>query len=206
MRFMPFHPPTDHYDERLKDLDEKISALVAERHAISDGNPGFPRPAYLNDWADKYGTPLSLLQTLFMMLHRPPDFRERVQPDQFLRFAPVMAAQQHNDILVTVPYIRQHNNSSLVTVELEGVGLYGTSFQHLDVKLSINGYDTMSHNGQSHDGYASHTFIVTPPIPDDEIPHLNMTVEFESRPFPHVEEAPRPIPPTTVRLSPLDRH
>ncbi|PSR19978.1 MAG: hypothetical protein C7B45_17225 [Sulfobacillus acidophilus] len=202
---MPFRPPTEHYDERLKDIDEKISALISERYAISEGNPGIPRSENLKDWADKYDTPLIVLQHLFAFLHRRPDSRERVQPDQFLRFVPVMATAQHNDILVMVPYIRQHNNCSLVAVELEGTNLNGGAFHHLDIKLSIDGYDAMPDSGQSNDRHANQNFIVTPPIPDDEIPRLNMTVEYESRPFRHMEEETRlPIPPTTVRFSPSD--
>lgn len=205
MRMMAFRPPTEHYDERLKDIDEKISALVSERYAISEGNPGFPRPESLNDWADKYDTPLRLLQHLFAFLHRRPDFRERVQPGQFLRFVPVMAAQQQDDILVMVPYIRQHNNCSVMAVELEGTDLDGGGFHHLDIELSIDGYEAMSDNGQSNDRHAHQNFIVTPPIPDDEIPRLNMTVEYESRSFRHREEETRhPIPPTTVRFSPSE--
>lgn len=202
MRMMPFYPPTEDYDERLKVLDEKISALLAERHTISAGNPGFPRPEYLNDWAEKYHLPLRLLQTVFAMLHRPPDFRERVQPDQFLRFVPLMEVQQKNDILVMIPYMRQHNNSSVVTVVLEGSGLSEDFGYHLDINLSVDGYDTMAADGQSRQGYASHNFIVTPPIPDEEIPHLNMMVHFETRQLPRpVKEPPRPIPSTTVRFN-----
>ncbi len=31
MRMMPFRPPTEHYDERLKDMDEKIAELVRDK-------------------------------------------------------------------------------------------------------------------------------------------------------------------------------
>ena len=202
MQMMPFHPPTEHYDERLKDIDEKISALVSERWAISDGSPGFPRSEYLTDWADKYNTPLRLLQHLFAFLHRRPDFRERIKPDQFMHLVPVMAAQQHNDILVMVPYIRQYNNCSVVAVELEGDDLDGGAFHGLNITLSIGGYDAISDNGQSDDRHATQNFLVTPPIPDDEIPRLKMTVEYESHPFQHREVTRHPISPTTVHLIP----
>ncbi len=205
MRMMPFRPPTEYYDERLKDMDEKISALVSERYAISEGNPGIPRPAYLKDWADKYDTPLIVLQRVFAFLHQRPDSRERIQPDQFLRFVPVMAAAQHNDILVMVPYIRQHNNCSLVAVELEGINLSGGALYHLDIELTIDGYDALPGGGQSSNRHASMNFIVTPPIPDHEIPRLNITVKYESRSMAHMEEAiGHPIPPTTVHVTPLD--
>lgn len=201
MQMMPFRPPTEYYDERLKELDEKITELVSERYEISEGNPGFPRREYLNDWADRYGIPLRLLQHLFAFLHRRPDFRERAEPDRFLRFVPVMAAQQVNDILVMVPYIRQFTNCSVVAVELEGTDLDAGPFHHLQIKLFIDGYEPMPGNGQTNNRHASHNFIVTPPIPDDEIPRLSMTVEYESNPF-HREEPAPPISPTTVRLRP----
>ncbi len=204
MRMMPFRPPTEHYDERLKDMDEKIAELVAARYTLSEGNPGFPRAEYLNDWADKYDTPLRLLQQLFAFLHHRPDFRDRVEPDQFLRFVPLMATQQREDILIMIPYVRQHNNCSVVVVELEGPNVDGGGFHHLEINLSIDGYDTMPAEGGSSGHHANRTFIVTPPIPDDQISRLNMTVEYESRPFRHMEEARRPVPPTTVRFSPSD--
>ncbi len=201
MRIMPFRPPTEHYDERLRDIDEKISALVSERYAISEDNPGFPRTEYLNDWAQRYGMSVRLLQHLFAFLHRRPEFREPVNPDQFLRFVPVMAAKQQDGILVMIPYIRQYNNCSVVVVELEGAGLDGGIFHHLEVNLSLDGYEPTAHTGQSDASHASRNFIVTPPIPDDKIPHLNITVQFESRPIEHQDTVRHPIPPTTVRLS-----
>lgn len=204
MRIRSFHPPTERYDERVKDLDEKMSALVSERHAVSQGNPGFPHSDYLNDWAKKYGTPVQLLQQLFFLLYNRPDFRERVEPEQFLRFVPIMAADQHDEILVMVPYMRQYSNCSVVSVELEGADLDGGAFHHLEIKLTIEGYESMRGNGQSSGTHASHNFIVTPPIPDDEVPRLKMNVEYESRPFQHQDQARHPIPPTTVRLSAAD--
>ena len=41
MQRMSFERPTDHYDERLSSIDEKICALLKERKELSNGNPGF---------------------------------------------------------------------------------------------------------------------------------------------------------------------
>ena len=40
MQRMPFERPTDHYDERLSSIDEKICSLLKERKDLSNGNPG----------------------------------------------------------------------------------------------------------------------------------------------------------------------
>ncbi len=203
MRMMPFRPPTEYYDERLEDIDAHIAELVAERHTLSEGNPGFPRAEYLNDWAVRYDTPLRLLQHLFAFLHHRPDVRERVEPEEFLRFVPLMSSQQHEGILVMVPHIRQYNNCSVVLVELEGPGVGGGRFHHVEIRLTIEGYDSVPAEGSGTQHHADRSFIVTPPIPDDEVPRLNMTIEYQSRSLgPMEEDIPHSIPPTTVRFAP----
>ncbi len=105
---MRMEPPTDYYDEQLKTVDENIAASIATRQRLSNGKPGFPKPAYLEQWARQYEIPVSILHRIFFILFNWPVLRERVQPDRFERFIPIMAAEPRGNLLVLVPYARQY--------------------------------------------------------------------------------------------------
>ncbi len=109
-----------------------------------------------------------------------------------------MAVEQQEDLLVMVPYLRQYNNCSVVSVQLESprVG-YGGS---VTIDLDIVGFQCQHSGGYGSEGYLAHDFTVTPIIADDQIATLDMTVRVESGPIrPRVPES-EPIPPTTIRL------
>lgn len=54
MKRMQFIRPTEHYDQRITDIDEQICALIKQRKERSDNNPGFPSFEYISDWAAKF--------------------------------------------------------------------------------------------------------------------------------------------------------
>lgn len=197
-----FHAPTDHYDERVKSIDEEIAASIAKRQAVAEGHPGFPRAEYLEAWANQHALPVSILQQTFRVLQRWPVSRERVIPERYLRFIPLMRTKNLGDIRVFIPYVRQYSNCGLILVEVEGaIGGRGG----LDIRLIIEGYDCQFHGGRGDRFAADHVFLVTPPIPDAIIQTLTMTVEFESHPLHRNDPAESvTIPPTTVTLEPQD--
>jgi hypothetical protein len=100
----PLNSPTEYYDEQVKGVDETIAASIATRHHLSNGRPGFPKIAYLEQWAQQYGIPISLLHQAFSALYHWGVLRDMVKPDRFERFVPVMAAQHQETLVVTVPY------------------------------------------------------------------------------------------------------
>ncbi len=200
---MRIEPPTDYYDEQLQTVDENIVASIATRQRLSNGKPGFPKAAYLERWARQYEIPVSILHQTFSALFRWHVVRERLQPDQFKRFVAIMAAEPHGNLLVLVPYLRQYNNCSVVSVQLESPQLADGPV-HVD--LEIAGYECLRHGGGGSQSYWHQEFVVTPVIPDDEATALSMIVHIESgnRMWGHRvgEPAPEPIPPTTIRFHP----
>ncbi|MNO43781.1 hypothetical protein D3C76_340100 [compost metagenome] len=42
MKRMPFIRPTEHCDQQIMEIDERICALIKQRKECSDNNPGFP--------------------------------------------------------------------------------------------------------------------------------------------------------------------
>ena len=132
---MRMEPPTDYYDEQLKTVDENIAASIATRQRLSNGKPGFPKAAYLEQWARQYEIPVSILHRIFFILFNWPVLRERVQPDRFERFVPIMAAEPRGNLLVLVPYVRQYNNCSIVSVQLESPQL-ADGPMHIDLDMA----------------------------------------------------------------------
>lgn len=195
-----FEPPTEYYDERIKSVDENIVASIATRQHLSQGQPGFPKDAYMEQWAQQYAVPIPLLQRTFALLFGWRDIvRERVEPDQFERFVPIMTAENQQDLWVTVPYLRQYNNCSIVEVLLASPHLSGP----VTVDLDIAGYECQRHGGGGSRGYWRQEFVVTPLVPDDQAATLGMTIRVASdgriRRRPSDEPEPQPIPPTIFR-------
>lgn len=199
-----FEPPTQYYDEQLISVDEQIASLIARREQLSHGYPGFPYPSHLEEWAGKFQVALPALQHAFAALHHwhksPP---RRVRPDEFLRLVPIMRSKSQGDLQIIVPYVRQYTNCSVVYMELEGMVIRGPSL--FDMNLTIEGYDCVPYSGRGDKHYFESTFIVTPIIPDRDIPQLPMTLAFKSLPMlRHKEEerVPTVIPYTTVTFDP----
>jgi hypothetical protein len=194
-----FEPPTAYYDERIKRVDENIAASIATRQHLSNGQPGFPKVAYLEQWARQYAVPIPILQQTFTLLFGWREtVRERVEPDQFERFVPIMTAEQQQDLLVTVPYLRQYNNCSVVEVLLASPQLSGP----VQIDVEIAGYECQRHGGGGSRGYWRQEFVVTPVVPDDQAATLGITIHVESdgrMRRPSDEPAPQTIPQTTFR-------
>lgn len=196
---MRLQPPTEYYDEQLRTVDETIVRAIADRQRLSNGRPGFPRIAYLKQWAEQYEIPVSILHQAFSVLFHWHIMHERVKPERFERFVSVMAATQQGNLLVWVPHLRQYNNCSIVSVQLEGPQL-GSGPTRVD--LAIKGSECLRNGGGGSLGYWHQDFIVTPRIPDDQAGSLDMTINIRSEggmPRPRTEE-PEPLPPTTIRL------
>ncbi len=190
-------PPTEYYDEQLKSIDESIVSSIAARQRQSHGKPGFPKVAYLEKWSEQYGVPVPILHQTFNTLFHWPELRERVEPDRYERFVPVMLAQQQENLLVTVPYLRQYNNCSVLAVHLESTHLIVGPVR---ITLDITGYECTSSGGGGSRGYWHQEYVVTPVIPDDQAATLDMTIHIEPRPRPGSPEA-QPIPQTTIRFN-----
>lgn len=83
-----------------------------------------------------------------------------IRPDRYERKVPVMAAEQHEDFRVVVPYLRQFNNCSLVLVQVESARL--GPHQLIQIGLDVEGYACQCLGGFGAVGYRIAEFVVTP--------------------------------------------
>lgn len=101
------------------------------------------------------------------------------QPDQFLRYVPVMAMEQRDEVLLTVPYLCQYHNCSVVVVLAEhpsgGLLDAGLSIETHSDRLVIQSPQGHTVGGGGTDIDHRYRFAVTPPIPDEQVPSLPMT-------------------------------
>lgn len=192
--------PTDYYDEQLKSMDAGLVSSIATRQRLSKGQPGFPKIEYLEQWAQQYDIPEAVLYQVFAVLFYWDTFRNHIQPDRFERFVSVMALELQDDLLVIVPAIRQYNNCSVVSVQLQSPRLKGVT---VEMTVDIAGYQCYASGGGGSAGHWYQDIVVTPIIPDVEAKFLDITVHIETLPAvprPGPESASKPIAPTSIRL------
>lgn len=195
---MQWRPLTEYYDEQLKNVDEALVSSIGSRQRLSKGRPGFPKIEYLEQWSQHYDVPESVLYQTFSVLFHWDTLHKRTRPERFERFVPVMAAEQQDDLLVMVPAIRQYNNCSVVSIQLESPRLDDGS-AHLTA--DIVGYECYASSGGGSSGYWHQDIVVTPIIPDTEAPDLDITVHVETLPHRRrPESVSKPIAPTSIRL------
>lgn len=116
------------------------------------------------------------------------------QPGQFLRYVPVMAMEQRDELLLTVPYLCQYNNCSVVVVLAEhpsgGLLSAGLTIETHSDSLIIRNPQGRTVGGGGTDIDHRYRFAVTPRIPDAQVPSLPMTF--------HVVPGPPAIPERPV--------
>jgi len=166
----PFHPPTDYYCKELAPLDEQICALLAKRKELSDNNPGFPSLELISAWSKKLGLDEDWLRRIFSAYMRSEDFfKAPIEPTAFLKFVPILKSVEIGSMLYAVTYMKQFSNASVVYVETEAntsepfVRLGNANFE-----LFISSEYHCRQNGGCGSGKGmQHSFVVTPPLPED---------------------------------------
>ncbi|MBT2289242.1 chorismate mutase [Paenibacillus albidus] len=190
MNRMPFQRPTEHYDERIMDIDEKICALIKQRKDISDNIPGFPPLETIAMWAQKYDLYEEFLKSLFGTLMSEEHFRPMVEPDQFRTYLPVLKSMEQDGLFYSLTSIRQYNNASMVTLHIDWDMKQDeepSSRRHRQFELYIGEpYDCRMVNGGSGSGHASYNYVVSPPLPD-ELSGLVLVFKEGCSPFPPKE-------------------
>lgn len=186
MQRITFERPTDHYDERLYSIDEKICALLKERKELSNGNPGFPHDDAIYNWAKQYGLYPDYINSLFSSMMDEEEFKPRVEPTKFLKHIPVFKTYEHKDIMYTVTFIRQYSNASVVYLYSDWDStneVFNEDKPHNFFQLSINDtYDCWSEGGGGTDGHMSHHFVVSPALPDN-LSGISLRYKDRSMPF-----------------------
>ncbi|WP_128854275.1 chorismate mutase [Bacillus sp. CDB3] len=186
MHHMSFERPTDHYDEHLSSIDEKICSLLKERKELSNGNPGFPPDEAIYNWAKQYGFYPDYLNSLFSSMMDEEEFKPRVEPAKFQKHIPVFKTYEHKGIMYTVTFIRQYSNASIVYLYSDWDStneVFNEDKPHSFFQLSIDDtYDCWSEGGGGGtDGHMSHHFVVSPALPDNP---YGISLQFKYRNMP----------------------
>lgn len=98
------------------------------------------------------------------------------QPDRFERYVPVMAMEQRDQLLLTVPYLCQYNNCNVVVTLLEHPS---ASLLYSDCSLTMGDREVSKVAGGGGPHEHRFRFIVTPPIPDEQATRLPMTFHVD---------------------------
>ncbi|MBW3494486.1 hypothetical protein [Bacillus sp. FDAARGOS_1420] len=186
MQRMPFERPTDHYDEHLSSIDEKICSLLKERKELSNGNPGFPPDEAISNWAKQNGLYPDYLNSLFSSMMDEDEFKPRVEPTKFKKHIPVLKTYEHKEDVYTVTFIRQYSNASVIYLYKEWDSKNKTLNEkntHSLVELSISDtYDCSAEGWTGTDGHVSYQFVVSPTLPDN-LSGISLRFKEQSMPF-----------------------
>lgn len=166
---MPFRPPTDYYCESLAPIDEQICALLAKRKEISEDNPGFPHLDSISAWSQQYGLNEDMMLSIFGTMYNERRFLVHVEPTGFLKFVPILKSVEIDGVSYAVTHMKQYRNASVVYIEMEVNTVEPfVRLGHAGFELSISPeYQCRSHSGCGQSKGMQHSFVVTPPLPDD---------------------------------------
>ena len=182
---MPFYPLTDYYCNELAPLDEEICSLLAKRKELSEENPGFPNSNLISEWSQKFGLNENWLRRTFAVyLQGEECYQPPAEPMGFLKFVSVLKSVVIEDFSYTVTHMKQYSNASVVYVETELMipGRF-VRFGHAGFELFIAPeYQCRQDGGCGSGKVMQHSFVVTPPLPDDI-----REVEFQLRVKPCTE-------------------
>lgn len=172
MKRMHFDQQTEHYDERLIQIDEQICSLLKQRKEVSNNNSGFPPLEDISKWAEKFDLYEDLLRSLFGLLENDEHFRPRVEPIDFQKYIPVLKSVENDQSLYSVTFIRQYANASVINFNIdwepEEDQIRERFLRHSFWELSLGeGFDCRATGGGGTEGHISYNFIVSPPLPDN---------------------------------------
>ncbi len=161
--------PTDYYCEEISAVDEQICSLIAKRKEISNNNPGFPPLETITAWCQAYDLNEQIVYGIFHSLYHAADFIEFIEPVGFLKFIPILKTVEENRVLYSITHMKQYSNASVVFVEVENKELEpNINFGHTMLELTISSdYKCRMSGGCGYQTGALHSFIITPPLPDD---------------------------------------
>lgn len=172
MKQIPFERQKDHYDGRFLAIDEQICALIKQRIELSKNNPSTPPDEQIAEWAKKFDLYEDLLNAVFGTVRMADDFKPRIEPSGFRKHVPVLKSIEIDDAMYTVTFIRQFENASVVNLSIdwnaEEEEFPEERFHRNFYELFIGEqYHCRNNGGGGSHGNMTHTFIVSPPLPDD---------------------------------------
>ena len=183
MKFESNEGSTNHYDERLFLIDEKICELLNDRKKIVKSNLGFPPDKVISSLADEYGFQKEYLQSLFSTIEMEDHYEPTIEPVEFQKYLPVLKAYGNQKVLYTVTYIRQYANASVLYLHMDWEEKEDANFYPDMLDLFINDtYFCHSEGGGGTTEHASHSYIISPALPDD-LTGIELVFKEAGRPF-----------------------
>ncbi|MEK5463469.1 hypothetical protein MKY64_00505 [Paenibacillus sp. FSL R7-0210] len=183
---MPFERPTEHYDERIIDIDQEICSLIKKRKEVADNNPGFPPLEYISKWSEELGLYEGFLMSLFGSMMNEEQYKPMIEPAGFRQHIAILKSVVNGERFYTLTSLRQYSNASVLTLNIDWDDepeVESNSHQHRHYELDINGqYDCRMINGGSGSDHASYKYVVSPPLPD-EISGIQFRFKEYSHPF-----------------------
>lgn len=175
MNRMSFEPPTEHYDNRIEAIDEKICDLIKQRKEISNNNPGFPTKNLISNWSEKYNFYEAFLYSIFSDLFHEEIYKPIVEPQGFVKNIAILKSFENDGVFYSITFVRQFENASVVhfnidreDIDEEMHGRY-RRFTHFEMSIDSNGteYESRNVGGGGSGSHETFTFIVSPALPDD---------------------------------------
>ncbi|VYU37596.1 hypothetical protein [Clostridium tertium] len=168
MRKMKFTPPTNYYNEEIKEIDEKICELINKRKIVSENKPGFPKLEYISKWAEKYNIYNDLLTSLFGSLYYEDKFKSLIEPEEFRKNISILKSVEKDNKILSVTSMQQYNNASAINVSIEWDYNGEDELINMNFDLHISEkYSCRMDSGSGANGHRYHRFIVIPALSDD---------------------------------------
>ena len=183
MSFEPIERTNSYYNESLLSIDKKLCELLNDRKKIIKSNLGFPPDKVVSSLADEYGFQKEYLQSLFSTIEMEEHYEPTMEPVEFQKYLPVLKAYGDQKVLYTVTYIRQYANASVLYLHMDWEEKEDTNFYPDILDLIINDtYFCHSEGGGGTTGHASHSYIISPALPDD-VSGIELIFKEPGRPF-----------------------
>lgn len=168
MRRMKFTPPTNDYNEEIKNIDEKICELIDKRKKISNNNPGFPNMEYIINWAKMYNIHEDLLSSIFSMLYHENEYIPIIEPEKFRKNISILKSVEKDNKILSVTSMQQYNNASIINISIEWNFSGEGDYLNINSEIYISEkYNCRMDSGSGGDGHKYYRFIVTPALPDN---------------------------------------
>ena len=183
MSFEPIERTNSYYNESLLSIDKKLCELLSDRKKIIKSNLGFPPDKVVSSLADEYGFQKEYLQSLFSTIEMEEHYEPTIEPVEFQKYLPVLKAYGDQKVLYTVTYIRQYANASVLYLHMDWEEKEDANFYPDMLDLFINDtYFCHSEGGGGTTGHASHSYIISPALPDD-LTGIELVFKEAGRPF-----------------------
>ena len=170
MKFESNEGSTNHYDERLFLIDEKICDLLNQRKEVLGKNTIFPPDEVISRLADEYDLQEEYLQSLFTTMAMEASLKPKVVPIDFKKYVPVLKIYENDGVMYTVTFIRQYANASVLYLDIDWEET-NTAFESNGgpdfFELSIDDtYICRSETGGGTEGHMSYNYVISPALPD----------------------------------------